>query len=235
MEKQKKSPANIILSIGEWVLIVIAILFIAFIAIFASNKPTEKSSGSVFGYQTRLVVSGSMEAADSYYESHNYKIGKIKTGSVIFLKSAPTGYDKITSDKKYTTEFKNYLANIIIGDVVTFVPASGEVNAITHRVVNKAEIDGKVKFETRGDVADSEGSKLTESFYAENIEGKVVGTSYFVGTLYRKVFSNKPLMVTLILIPTAAIITVEGLKIGKIVKEDKIAKAKKKNEEESKE
>ena len=81
VQKNTKSRrAKIIKNVIEWTLIVLSVCFIATIAIFASGKPSaDNKAGSIFGYQTRLVVSSSMDADDSYYKDKNWKIKRIHT------------------------------------------------------------------------------------------------------------------------------------------------------------
>ena len=221
MEKNTKSKRKIIGTIIEWVLIVLAVLYVAFVAVFASKKPSNNTSSTVFGFQTRLVVSGSMEADKSYYKGKDYKVKQIKTGALVFLRGAPKSTEIYNTDNKYSAEMMKFINTISVGDVVTFIPEKGTRDSITHRVVSKTQVGDKIRFETRGDVATSAGESVVESFNAENLEGKVIGTSPFLGWMYRKVFNNKPLIATLIITPCAVIAIYEIFKIVKIIKEDK--------------
>lgn len=211
---------------------IVAVGFAAFVFVFASKNPTSTSQASIFGKQTLLVVSGSMEANDNYYKDKNYDVGKIKTGSLIFLKSAPSDSNKIKSNE-YTAEFKQYLQEVNINDVITFLPQMGEATCITHRVKSKYEVvvDGhtKIRFETRGDVADSQGETKTEVFFAENIIGKVTGKSYALGWLYLNVFSNKILVVSIVIIVSGSVIGYEIYRIIRIVRQDKREASESKN------
>lgn len=229
-KKPKHTKKQIIGSIIDWVLVVIAVGFAAFVFIFASKNPTSTSQASIFGKQTLLVTSGSMEAKDEYYENKDYQIKKIQTGSLIFLDAATADENKMDSNRQYTAEFKQFIETIQIGDVVTFVPETGGSYYITHRVVKKytLEVNGveKVRLETRGDVADSQGDQETEKFYAENVIGKVTGTNYALGWLYLNVFSNKAVIIVIIIAISGSIIIYEVVKVIKIVKEDKASSAK---------
>ena len=83
MEKKKaKKITNII----EWIVIGIFGVFFLFVIVFASKSPTGNSSGSVFGFETRLVLSSSMEADKDFYKGKDYKIKSIEAGSLVFIK-----------------------------------------------------------------------------------------------------------------------------------------------------
>lgn len=219
-EKQKWTKKRIFLEVAEWLGVVVCILIVAFIAVFASNKPTEKSSGSVFGYETRLVVSGSMEGSDEFYKGKDYKIKKIQTGSVVFIDSVPINeVFKDSQREEYSDKFKDYLSKINLNDVVTFTPMDSPTVPITHRVTKiETLVNGKVRYTTHGD-ANEEGSY--EVFYAENLIGRVTGTSKFVGDLYVHFFAKKWPVAIVIAVPCLAVMSYEIIKIVKIVKQDK--------------
>ena len=112
--------------------------------------------------------------------------------------------------------------SIVIGDVLTFTPTEiVQETSVTHRVIDIKNNGGILTFTTKGDAP---SITATETFPANNIIGKVTGSSYFLGSLYTNFFSNKPLVATIILIPMAGIMVYEAYKITKIVKEDKAAK-----------
>lgn len=221
-EKTKWTKKKIILEVFEWIGVVFCVLVVAFIAVFASNKPSSKSSGSIFGFETRLVVSGSMEGSDDFYknEGKDFKIKKISVGSAVFIDSIPVNdVFKDNAHKEYTDTFKNYISKISINDVLTFTPMDSPTVPITHRVINiETRADGKVMYTTHGD-ANEDG--VNEKFYAENIIGKVIGSSKFVGDLYNNFFTKKWAVAIVIVTPCLAVMTFEIIKIFKIVKEDK--------------
>ena len=224
-EKTKWTKKKIILEIAEWFGVAVCVLIVAFIAIFASNKPSSKSSGSVFGFETRLVVSGSMEGSDDFYknEGKDYKIKKIPVGSAVFIDSVPINdvFDK--NHEKYTDKFKDYISKISINDVVTFTPMDQPTVPITHRVINvETRADGKVVYTTHGDANQAD---VTETFFAENLIGKVIGVNKFVGDLYNNFFTKKWAVAIVIVTPCLAVMTFEIVKVIKIVKEDKKQKA----------
>lgn len=221
-EKTKWTKKKIILEVFEWIGVVFCVLVVAFIAVFASNKPSSKSSGSIFGFETRLVVSGSMEGSDDFYknEGKDFKIKKISVGSAVFIDSIPVNdVFKDNAHKEYTDNFKNYISKISVNDVLTFTPMDSPTVPITHRVIDiETRADGKVMYTTHGD-ANEDG--VNEKFYAENIIGKVIGSSKFVGDLYNNFFTKKWAVAIVIVSPCLAVMTFEIVKIVKIVKEDK--------------
>lgn len=224
-EKKKWTKKRIILEVVEWFLVIFCVTFVVFVAVFASKNPTSNSSASIFGYETRMVVSGSMEGSDEFYKDKNYKVGKIQTGSLIFIDSAPINnvWEPSSGRTAYSTEFTNYISKIEVGTVVTFTPTSGSVmEAITHRVINIETKGNLTYYTTHGDAVE-EGNN--EVFPANNLIGIVFKSSKFLGDLYNNFFTNKPVIATVIIVPCAAIIVYEIIKIVKIVKEDKKNKA----------
>lgn len=214
MENKRKS-LKITLNIFEWVFIVAFALLAIFCLLFSTQNVSSKSSGNIFGYETRLVVSGSMEGDEEFYKGKNFQVGKIKTGSMIFIKSIPSN---TKSD-----DYKLFVNDIKVGDVLTFTPVHITTDiSVTHRVIKIETINNNLTFTTKGDAP---SITETETFPVNNIIGKVTKASYTLGTMYTNFFSNKPLIATIILVPTVAIIGGEVYKIVKIVKEDKAKKA----------
>ncbi|MCQ2802610.1 MAG: signal peptidase I [Bacilli bacterium] len=207
--EKKKKRKHIALEIVEWTGVAICVVFIAFIAVFASKSPSDKTSASLFGYETRLVVSGSMDQSnDSYYDGTGWKVKRIRTGSLIFIKN--------TQD----------VTQLSVGDVITFFdPSKGPSVIVTHRIqditLNLEDLSIS-EIITHGDNNDI---GVTEKITPGNMIGKVVNTSFFLGQLYTKVISNKAVMAVIIIVPCAAIIGLESYKIVKIVKQDKAERA----------
>lgn len=212
-QKQKKTPLKIFLDVLEWVLIGVSVCLLAAVIVFASGNPGNdgKGQGSFFGFQTRLVVSGSMDADGSFYQDKNWSIKRIQTGSVVFMQNA----SKIKAE------------DIHVDDVVCFTHPLLNV-ATTHRVIaieQKSSVPGGYVFTTQGDKVRSEGDVLsTESFYWGNVIGKITGTSKFIGDMYTNLFSKKWVLLLIILVPTVGVISYEAVKVADIVKKDKKAK-----------
>ena len=201
MEKKKaKKITNII----EWIVIGIFGVFFLFVIVFASKSPTGNSSGSVFGFETRLVLSSSMEADKDFYEGKDYKIKSIEAGSVVFIK-----------DCNYQNEAKKekFYASLETGDVVTYFSK-----------VEKTESD--IIYTILGDNVDAETS-ITEKFNKSDnlIVGEVIGKSKSLGWIYTNVFSNKIAMFFIIAVPCFVLAAYEGVKIVTIVNAEKKEKA----------
>lgn len=220
--KKKFNGRRTILGVVEWSIVIMCVGLVAFIAIFASKKPTPNTSASFFGYETRLVVSGSMDQPnESYYQDKDWSIKRVRAGSLVFIKST------------------NNISDVKVGDVVTFqyqFDSSQALEVVTHRIISiEPDLSDPDTFwiTTHGD-NNQEGA--VEVITNGNLIGKVVGTSYALGVLYTNVFSNKAVMLVIILTPCLGLIGYEIYKITKIVKEDKdekkVAGALTKEEEE---
>ena len=200
MEKQKaKKITNII----EWIVIGIFGVFFLFVIVFASKSPTGNSSGSVFGFETRLVLSSSMEADKDFYEGKDYKIKSIEAGSVVFIK-----------DCNYQNEAKKekFYASLETGDVV--------------RIVEVEKTESDIIYTILGDNVYAETS-ITEKVNKNDnlIVGEVIGKSKSLGWIYTNVFSNKIAMFFIIAVPCFVLAAYEGVKIVTIVNAEKKEKA----------
>jgi len=113
----------------------------------------------------------------------------IHTGSMIFVKP---------------------LNDYAVGDIITRHTKDPKVT-ITHRIVSKEEIQGKIAFETKGDANDAPDG---EKFTAEGIVGKVFLSVPLLGypVSYAK---TTPGIILLIIIPAVIIIYDEIQKIRK--------------------
>ena len=213
MEKQKaKKITNII----EWIVIGIFGVFFLFVIVFASKSPTGNSSGSVFGFETRLVLSSSMEADKDFYKGKDYKIKSIEAGSVVFIK-----------DCNYQNEAKKekFYASLEAGDVVTYFSKVTNVY-VTHRIVEVQKTESDIIYTILGDNVYAETS-ITEKVNKNDnlIVGEVIGKSKSLGWIYTNVFSNKIAMFFIIAVPCFVLAAYEGVKIVTIVKAEKKEKA----------
>ncbi|MDP1845803.1 MAG: signal peptidase I [Candidatus Moranbacteria bacterium] len=165
-----------------------------------------KSIGKIFKYAVNtilvlLVLLGVFVVFSFVPFPGNYKVftvmsgsmePTIKTGSLIFVKP---------------------MADYGVGDIVTRRTTDAKVT-ITHRIVSKEEIQGKIAFETKGDANDAPDG---EKFTAEGIVGKSIlkipWLGYPVG--YAK---TTPGLILLIVIPAVIIIYDEMNKIKDEIK-----------------
>lgn len=213
MEKQKtKKIVNII----EWIVIGIFGVFFLFVIVFASKSPTGNASGSVFGFETRLVLSSSMDAPKDFYKGKDYKVKSIEAGSVVFIKDC--NYQNETKKEKF-------YASLTTGDVVTYYSKVTNVY-VTHRIVEVEKTSDNVIYTILGDNVDSETS-ITEKVKKNDnlIVGKVIGKSKALGWAYTNVFSNKIAMFFIIAVPCFVLAAYEGVKIITIVNAEKKEKA----------
>ncbi len=122
------------------------------------------------------------------------------------------------------------IEDVKIGDVVTFVSSDPMYNGITitHRVVGFAESsNGEKMLRTKGDNNNAEDSALVGE---SNLLGKVMLIIPFIGYI-QEMLSNMFGILIIIVIPCAAIIVYDVVKIGKsIIKKQKVLGKGKNNE-----
>lgn len=114
-----------------------------------------------------------------------------------------------------------------VGDVITR-KTEEKMTTITHRIIEKKEIDGKAVFVTKGDANNvSDGEKVTQ----ESIVGKVFFNIPYLGYLVNFAKTTQGLIL-IVIIPVTIIVYEEILKIKKeIVKIMRKKKGKKEEEE----
>lgn len=218
--KNKTKKINLILNILMYVFLGCSLILLV---VTISLKKNTNEAITLFGYQTRLVVSESMEKCESTYDSiSKYKIKDIPLGSLLLIKTVPK-------------EKEEFYKDIKIGDVLTFKYIIGtKQETITHRVVNIDKSDNLI-IELRGDNETSNHqTNITSQFvnvYEENspnfIIGKVVGKSYLLGILLYSL--KQPIgMALIIIVPSIIIMIVEITKIINYIYSQK----KKKTEDE---
>lgn len=220
VKETTKRRAKIAINIIEWVIIGFILLLLVFILIFA-NKPNKNSSGSLFGYETRLVLSDSMNASDDFYKDKNYSIKSIKAGDAIFISDV----DYQNAEKR-----EKFFADLKVGDIITYQSLTYHV-VITHRIVEITPVSigekEDINFTIQGDnVEKSEYSQEIISKSSGLIIGKVVHKSSFVGWVYNSFLNNKPLVFSIVIIPCVIGVGLEVFKIVKIIREPKLEKEK---------
>ncbi len=122
----------------------------------------------------------------------------LQTGSVIFVKT---------------------MQNYAIGYIVTRTTSDPKVT-ITHRIVSKNEVDGQIKFETKGDANNSvDGEKFTQ----DKIIGKELLTIPYFGYVV-SFAKTQPGILLLVIIPSVIFIYEEIRKIVNELKRIKLQK-----------
>ena len=176
------------------------------------SKKDSDGAVSILGYQTRIVISESMEKNTLTYNTINkYRIKNIPVKSLVLIKTVP-------NNSKNTLKFYD---NLKIGDVITFRYLIGtKQETITHRIINIGYNEQGKYLELRGDnIVDGDITNTSSQFININDEnspnyviGKVIGKSYIIGVLLYSI--KKPLgMFLLIIIPTIIIMIGELIKI----------------------
>ena len=190
-------------------------IFVSFSIFALISKFTMKSEGGAmnfFGHETRIVLTGSMEGSDEFYNEHpEYEIKKINTKDAVFIDTVPNDEEKAQA----------FYHDIKVGDVLTFIyQAAGNV-VVTHRVIAIEENAHHIVFTLRGD--NPSGDKIvyptddriqTVASDTGLIIGKVTGVNTFLGNLLYTLSSNKIVLVLLVIVPCGTIALYE---IGKVV------------------
>lgn len=192
----------------------LAIMF-AFVLMQLLTKKQEDAS-TVFGFQTRLVITDSMAKSDK--DVSEYKIKSIPAKSLILI-NTKIDYSKLK-----------------VGDVLTFRYVYTSQVTITHRIINiEAKDDGYIitlegdnKAKDAGQLIQTIDTRKTDS--PNYIIGKVVFNSYFIGSIIYAL--QKPLgAILLVIIPCLIIIIFEIVRIINIINSKKKETQKKKEKE----
>lgn len=114
--------------------------------------------------------------------------GKTPTlfGRAIFFVVSPSMEDTImVGDMIFVDTVEDHF---VVGDIITFrQPDTFAI--ITHRIIEIEEIDGELYFTTQGD-NNYTSLDWEIGFSQDQIIGKYVGKSGFLGSVYNKLFSN---------------------------------------------
>lgn len=159
-------------------------LFIAICVLMVISTIITKKKGedavTVLGYQMRVVMSPSMEESDKTDVSE-FKIKSIDVKSMVFIKTVPKNEQKKEEFYKSITE----------GDVLTFQYSeyAGDPDkevVVTHRVIEKTQIEGGYIIKLAGDNYD--GERIIEQIDTtkngpDYVIGRVTGQSKVFGWL----------------------------------------------------
>ena len=222
-KKNGGAVAKKIIRIAADVLVGIILVFALFtVIVTVSSNKSEDGAATVFGYQLRFVLSGSMEKSE-YTDVSGYKIKSIRTKSCVFVKVAP----------KSDAEKQDWYGTLKVGDVLTFryyQTGSGGQQTITHRLVNLERKDGGYVLTLEGDNRSSEDGVVQQVIDTANpgysyVIGKVTGQSYFLGLCVYAL--RQPVgIILIIIVPCALMIVLQVIRIAKAVSEDKKEKLK---------
>lgn len=192
-------------------------LFMLFVTIF--SKRNVDGAVNVFGYEMRIVLTGSMEKGDT--DVSKFKVKNIKAGSMVFVQTLPEDESK----------WDEWYGSLKEGDVLTFryVPADGiRQETITHRIKDIQPKEGGGYIITlKGDAVKDDTQVIDTTEYATGFNfvlGKVVGKSFLFGKFVTTL--KTPLGMSLIIIvPCAIIIILQVIKIVNVLNANKRKKA----------
>lgn len=204
---------------------VLSYLFILFAAVFTiltiNMKGNTKEGMNLFGYQMLVVETESMEP-NPLVDVSKFDIKSIKKDAMVFVELV---------DEKDPYKFYE---NIEVNDVVTFRYMVGNrQETITHRVIEREEIDGGFIFTLRGDNINEDGTtscqiiNTTEKDSFNYIIGEVKGVSYGIGVVIT-ILKSKVGLICAIIIPCVILIIGEVIKIANELNKDKKKKSKEK-------
>lgn len=182
--------------------IVIALFLVLAVAmlIFTLVYRAKGEAAVIFGYQLRIVVSGSMEP-------------EIPVGSIVAVRTP--GED----DEEFYGQLKE-------GDVLTFYwfnASSLKDVVVTHRIVGIEQTDEGYEFTMQGDAVESDRQVVTSG--SGNIIGKVEWHSLALGKIFTFLRSPGGIVCCLI-VPAAAVICFETYRIVRLVREGRAEKRK---------
>ncbi len=209
--------------LGRFLLGVILFCFLAIatasVLITLFSEKNETGAVELFGYQTLIVTSNSMEEC-SETDVSKYEIQSIPKNAMVLVQLVPEN----------EAEANSWYRSLRVGDVLTFRYYYAQQITITHRITNITEKKtGGFIIELEGDNKNSNVDQLKQTIDTSDaasmnyVIGKVKFASIFPGLLLSALKS--PLgLVLIIMVPCAIIIMMEVLKINNVVVEDKRVK-----------
>lgn len=213
-KKTAKKIVNIAINVILWLFFAICVCALIF-----SIAAKRNSSGAVnvFGKQSYIVVSPSMEKCDRTDVSR-FKIKDIPVNSMIFVEPVPEDEEKAAA----------WYAKLEPGDVLTFRYVYASQETITHRIIEISEnASGGYRIVLAGDNKPDDGDVLTQTIEDTSnanspnyVIGKVTGQSRFLGWIVQ-CFRSPIGLVLIIIIPCAIIIIMQVMRIFSVVNADK--------------
>ena len=209
--------------LGRFLLGVILFCFLAIatasVLITLFSEKNETGAVELFGYQTLIVTSNSMEEC-SETDVSKYEIQSIPKNAMVLVQLVPEN----------EAEANSWYRSLKVGDVLTFRYYYAQQITITHRITNITEKKtGGFIIELEGDNKNSNVDQLKQTIDTSDaasmnyVIGKVKFASISPGLLLSALKSPIGL-VLIIMVPCAIIIMMEVLKINNVVVEDKRVK-----------
>lgn len=206
--KKVNKALSIVFNVIVYFFCALCLLMLVFTIV---GKRDQDGAVKIFGYEMRVVLSGSMEKHPDVDVS-DYKVKSIKTGSMVFIKTVPE--DEAKAERFYS-ELK-------VGDVLTFwYDVSGkhfeEKKAphmtITHRIIDIQPKDtGGYVITLRGDNQSGKGLTGNQTIDTSNefspnyVVGKVTSQSFALGWIAYSL--KQPIGMALVIIVPCLIIIV---------------------------
>ena len=211
-QKKERKKLSLVLNIVIYTVLGLILVFDVFALITKIQMGSEKGAANFFGYEARIVLTGSMDGDDSFYKEHpEYEIKRISVHDAVFVNTVPKDEEKQES----------YFANIKVGDVLTFIYQKAGNVVVTHRVISIEKNAYHYVYTLRGD--NPSGDKIvydnddrTQKVASDTglIIGKVTGVSTFLGNTLYVLSSNKLVLIFIVVVPSALLTFYE---IGKII------------------
>ena len=176
------------------------------------SKKDSDGAVNVLGFQSRIVISESMEKHEETYDQiKGYKIKDLPIKTMVFIKTVPNDEAKA----------KEFYENIEVGDVLTFKYVYDvRQETITHRVIEKEKNKNNDGY-TLTLQGDNKGTKsqagkqyidTSDSESLNYVIGKVVAQSYPVGLLVTALKSPVGI-VCMVIVPCSIMIIIEVIRI----------------------
>ena len=226
----KKSVNRILLIIGNVLVYVFFALCVCLLIITVASKKSDDGATTIFGHETRIVLTGSMDKSE-LTDVSSYKIKSIPVNSMVFIEKVPE--DSVEAAKWYDS--------LEVGDVLTIKYVYSTQMTITHRLVEKTpNPNGGYTLVLEGDnktYNPNQNQQTIETWDEDSpnyVIGKVTGQSKFFGFIVSSM--KRPLgIVLVIIIPCLIIIILEIIHIvgvlGSHKKEKMAAESKKQSDE----
>lgn len=210
--KKNHRTLKLVIDIVIYTLLGIFIAFSVFALVSKFTMKSENGAMNFFGHETRIVLTGSMEGSDEFYNEHpDYQIKRINTRDAVFIDTVPTNEEDSNA----------FYHNIKEGDVLTFIYQNAGNVVVTHRVIAIKEDAHHIVFTLRGDNPSGDqivykNDNRTQEVASDSglIIGKVTGVNTFLGNLLYTLSSNKIVLVLLVIVPCGTIAIYE---VGKVV------------------
>ena len=216
--------------VGNILLYIVLALCIFTVVLTVLSKKAVDGAAEIFGYQMRVVASGSMEEC-AETDVSAYEIGPIPIRSMIFVEVMPS--DPAEADEWYRS--------LKVGDVLTFRYVYTTQVTITHRITSISEKEtGGFIIKLAGDNKADDSQPLYQTIdtsipnNTNYIIGKVTGQAYLLGVLMSLLMT--PLgMVLVVILPCFVIMMMEISKIVRSFREDKNKRVQEESEQKDRE